>query len=96
MFFIVHDEVSAHLGNGMAIGDKESMIWEGKQLEDGRTPFGYNQKEGTWHLMLQLRGGMQSIVKTVTGKTIILDAEALELSDNVKVLIQDKCSIPTN
>ena len=39
------------------------------------------------HLVLRLRGGMQIFVRTLTGKTITLDAEASDTIENIKTKI---------
>lgn len=44
--------------------------------------------------MLQLRGGMQVFVKTLTGKTISVDVEPDESIESLKAKIQEKEGIP--
>lgn len=75
--------------------DQHRLIFNGKHLEDGQTLWNYNvQTASILHLVLRLCGGMQIFVKTLTGKTIIIEAEEADTIYNVKGKIHDKEGIP--
>ena len=57
----------------------------GKQTEYAKTPSDYNvPKESTLHLVFRVRSDIQSLVTTLTGRTVTRDVEASDATDRVK------------
>lgn len=71
--------------------DKQTLLFNGKRLEDDRALSDYNiPMESVLHLV----PAMQIFVKMLTGKTISLETEPNDTIDSIKEKIQDKEGIP--
>ena len=76
--------------------DQQRLTFAGKVLRKGRTLSDYNIPNNAtlYLLVLRPRSADQIFVKTLTGKTIILEVEPSDSVENVKAKIQDKEGIP--
>lgn len=75
--------------------DQIRLQFGGRQLEDGRTCTDYRlDRDGTLHMFVRLRGGMQIFVKSLTCQTITLDVELDTTVEQIKQQIHAKEDIP--
>ena len=75
--------------------DQQKLLSGGRVLRDGKRLRDCGLHGGsTVDLSLGLLGGMQIFIKTMTGKTITLEVEPSNTSEEVKGKIQDKEGIP--
>ena len=75
--------------------EEQRLFFVGKQLDDGRTSSDYNiQKESMFDLMIHVHGNMQILVKTPTGKTLVLKVKPSYTGYDVKTHIEEEEGIP--
>ena len=75
---------------------QQQLTYKGCQLKDTKTFNDYNvQHEDTFLLKWVVWGGMGIFLRTLTGKTLILEVKASDVIEKVKAIIEDKEGTPT-
>ena len=89
------ENVKQHLKDLLPL-HRQSLVFAGMQLEDGTTLSYYNiQSKSTVHLApYAVRNPLKIFVKTLTGKTVTLEAVSADSIEYVKQMIQEQEGIP--
>ena len=90
------EDVKAQIRDRLGVpSDQQRLLFIGKQLEDSHILSDYNiHRECTLHLVCKLRGGMQTFIKTLSGKVIIVEVAASDTIKSVKLKIWEREGIP--
>ena len=86
----VYDKVIIH-PDDQRLFFKETLLQDGQRLSD------YNiENEATLFMLLNIKGGVQIYVKTLTGQTMTIVAGPSNTTEDIKIMIQDKQGIPVD